>query len=158
MEQVIEIVQAENESDVSAVRELFREYEAWLGLDLCFQGFEEELRTLPGRYRAPDGGLFLTLVDGRPAGCIALRKFEEGVCEMKRLYVRPGNRGLGLGKSLVKKLIGSARDIGYRRLLLDTYPPKMEQAVLMYRSFGFIEIAPYYDNPNSETLFMALEL
>ncbi|MGD9588681.1 MAG: GNAT family N-acetyltransferase [Pyrinomonadaceae bacterium] len=158
MEPAIDIVHAESDSEIAAVRQLFLEYEEWLGLDLCFQGFEEELSTLPGRYRSPEGRLYLALVEGEAAGCVALRRFGDGICEMKRLYVRPGFRGLRLGASLVELLISTARGIGYSRLLLDTYPPKMEQAVRMYRSFGFEEVGPYYDNPNSETLFMALEL
>lgn len=158
MEPAIDIVHAESDSEIAAVRQLFLEYEEWLGLDLCFQGFEEELRTLPGRYRSPEGRLYLALVDGEAAGCVALRKFGDGICEMKRLYVRPGFRGLRLGKSLVELLISTARGIGYSRLLLDTYPPKMEQAVRMYRAFGFEEVGPYYENPNSETLFMSFEL
>lgn len=152
------IKQAVSEDDISAVRELFREYEAWLGLDLCFQGFEEELASLPGKYAEPDGRLYLARVDGKPTGCAALRRLDNETCEIKRLYLRPSARGLGLGKRLVERLIDDARLIGYRRIRLDTFPPKMAKAVGLYESHGFRAIPPYYDNPHAETLFMELNL
>lgn len=158
MDQKIVIRQAETEADIDSARTLFREYESWLGLDLCFQGFEEELSSLPGRYRAPEGRLYLATVNEEAVGCVALRKLNVGDCEMKRLYVRPGFRDLRLGKRLVELIISQAREEGYKRLLLDTYPPKMDRAVRMYGSVGFREVEPYYDNPNSDTLFMALDL
>jgi carbonic anhydrase len=150
------IIQAETPEQIEEIRRLFREYEAWLGLDLCFQGFEEELANLPGKYAKPDGRLFLALVDKKSAGCIALRKLEEGVCEMKRLYIRDKFRGLGLGQTLIEKLIEEARLTGYRKMRLDTLPDKMAKAVKLYESYGFREIPAYYYNPYGETLFMEL--
>ena len=154
----IEIRQADTDSDITAARGIFREYEAWLGLDLCFQGFEDELKNLPGKYSSPSGRLYLAYVDGELAGCIALRKLEDGVCEMKRLFVREEFRGRRLGQMLIERLIADARDIGYERMRLDTFPPKMGKAVRLYESYGFREIAPYYDNPNEGVLFMELSL
>ena len=154
----LRIAQAETPSQIETVRGLFREYETWLGLDLCFQGFEEELRTLPGSYVSPDGRLYIAFVDDKPAGCIALRRLEEGICEMKRLYLRPEARGLGLGNQLIEKLIDEARSAGYKKMRLDTHPPKMGKAVSLYESHGFRQIPPYYDNPNEDVLFMELTL
>lgn len=137
---------------------LFREYEAWLGMDLCFQGFEEELRNLPGKYAKPDGRLFIASVDGNPAGCIAMRKLEKGICEMKRLYFRREFRGQGLGNLLIENLIEEARMAGYQKMRLDTHPPKMGKAVSLYESHGFRAISLYYENPHEDVLFMELDL
>lgn len=155
---MIEIFQAETAEQIEDVRAIFREYEAWLGLDLCFQGFEDELLKLPGRYARPNGRLFLASVDEKLAGCIALRKLEKDVCEMKRLYLHEEFRGIGLGNTLIEKLIVDARVIGYSKMLLDTYPPKMRKAVKLYESHGFSAIPPYYDNPHEGVLFMQLNL
>jgi GNAT superfamily N-acetyltransferase len=154
----IEIRQAETGPDIAAARELFREYEAWLGMDLCFQGFEQELDTLPGKYAAPAGRLLLASVDNILAGCAALRPLSPGVCEMKRLFVRGEFRSHGLGRLLIRQLIAEARSIGYGAMRLDTYPAKMAKAVELYRSHGFTEISPYYDNPHEGVLFMELAL
>jgi GNAT superfamily N-acetyltransferase len=155
---MIEIIQAETPEQIEETRKIFREYEAWLDLDLCFQGFEQELANLPGKYSLPDGRLFLAMSAGKVAGCIALRKLEDGICEMKRLFVRDDFRGQKIGISLIEKLISEAKEIGYRKLRLDTYPPKMGKAVKLYESHGFIEIEPYYHNPHGKTLFMELQL
>lgn len=153
------IVQAETPEQIENVREIFREYEKWLGFDLCFQGFEKELAELPGKYAPPDGVLWLAVdEDERIAGCIALRKLEDGVCEMKRLFVRDDFRGRGVGKLLVQSLFDQARRIGYAKMRLDTHPEKMGKAVEMYRANGFVEIAPYYDNPHEGVLYMELSL
>jgi len=152
------IIQAETFEQIEEARLLFREYEAWLGVDLCFQSFEKELKNLPGEYVKPSGRLFLALGVEKIAGCIALRKINEATCEMKRLFVRPDFRGLKLGKMLIEKVIAEARVIGYRRMRLDTLPDKMPKAVELYRSYGFREIPPYYENPHKETLFMELDL
>ncbi len=155
---MLDIVQAETTEQIATARELFREYEAWLGLDLCFQGFEQELAALPGKYALPDGRLYLAYSDGELAGCIAMRKLEDGICEMKRLFVRDGFRGAGIGVQLIKQLIADAREIGYVRMRLDTFPPKMGKAVSLYESHGFVPIEAYYDNPNEGVLFMELAL
>jgi len=133
-------------------------YETWFGMSLCFQGFEEELANLPGKYAPPDGRLYLAYVDEELAGCIALRKFEDDVCEMKRLFLRKNARGYGLGKELIEKLIDEALAIGYAKMRLDTYPPKMGKAVKLYESHGFRPIEKYYDNPHEGVLFMELDL
>ena len=153
-----EIFQAESQDQIDAARALFREYEAWLGLDLCFQGFEEELNNLPGKYALPDGRLFLAYSDGALAGCIAMRKLSTGICEMKRLFVRDAFRGRRIGNELIQKIIEEALDAGYSKMRLDTYPAKMGKAVDLYRSYGFREIAPYYNNPYEGVLFMELDL
>ena len=135
-----------------------REYEAWIDLDLCFQGFEAELTALPGKYAMPDGRLLLAYVNDRLAGCIAMRKLDSGICEMKRLFVRDDFRGQKIGISLIERLISDARDIGYAKIRLDTFPPKMGKAVSLYETHGFVEIPPYYENPHGEVLFMELSL
>jgi len=152
------IIQAETPEQIEKTRRLFREYEAWLDVDLCFQSFEEELANLPGKYAAPTGRLFLISVENKLAGCIALREIDDEICEMKRLYLRGDFRGLGLGKQLIERLIEDAKFIGYKRMRLDTLPDKMPQAVKLYESYGFRQIEPYYDNPHTETLFMELVL
>ena len=155
---MLQVVQAESESQIAEAHVLFREYEAWLGMSLCFQDFETEVALLPGKYTMPDGRLLLAYDDDRLAGCIALRKLDDGVCEMKRLFVRDEFRGLQIGVQLIERLIADARKIGYSRMLLDTYPPKMGKAVKLYESHGFRAIAPYYDNPHDGVLFMELTL
>lgn len=155
---MLEIIQAETPDQIAATRELFREYEAWLGLDLCFQGFEAELASLPGKYAMPDGRLLLAYSDDKLAGCIALRRLDDGICEMKRLYVRDAFRGHRIGVTLIERIMADARDIGYTKMRLDTYPPKMGKAVSLYEAHGFISIPPYYDNPHSDVLFMELTL
>src|SRR5438309_4296978 len=142
-----EIVRADSLDDIESARSLFKEYAAWLEIDLCFQDFEKELSELPGDYAPPDGRLLLAFVNKSLAGCVALRKIGEGVCEMKRLFVRPDFRGKGLGRKLTEAIIEEARRIGYQRVRLDTLPPKMQTAVGVYRSLGFKEIDPYYKNP-----------
>jgi len=155
---MIEIIQAETSEQIETARKLFREYEAWIELQLCFQGFDEEVANLPGKYAAPEGRLFLAFADEKLAGCIALRKLEDGVCEMKRLFVKDEFRGQKIGIALIEKLIAEAREIGYEKMRLDTFPPKMGKAVSIYESYGFREIPPYYHNPYGDTLFMELQL
>lgn len=156
----LDIKQAVDENEIEDAKRLFTEYAEWLGFSLCFQGFDAELAELPGKYAMPGGRLYLAYVDGTAVGCIAMRPLADGICEMKRLYVKKEARGLGLGNKLVEKTLADARDIGYLTMRLDTYPPKMGKAVEMYRRYGFTEIAPYYDNPHagSGVLFMELDL
>ena len=154
----IELIQAATPEEIAVARGIFREYEAWLGLDLCFQGFEEELRNLPGKYEPPWGRLYLAYADGELGGCIALRSLRDGVCEMKRLFVREEFRGRRIGQILIERLIEDARQIGYKRMRLDTFPPKMGKAVRLYESYGFREIPAYYNNPTEGVLFMELQL
>lgn len=156
---MLTIIQAQSEEQLAAVRELMLEYAAWLEFELCFQGFEEELRTLPGKYAMPQGRLLLGMWNGEVAGIGALRPMaENGVCEMKRLYVRPQYRGHSIGLSLAERLIEDAAEIGYERMRLDTVPGKMDSAIAMYRRLGFESIEPYYGTPISQTLFMELAL
>jgi GNAT superfamily N-acetyltransferase len=143
---------------VAQARELFQEYAQSLGVSLCFQNFEQELAGLPGHYAPPDGRLLLAEYDGQLAGCVALHKWESGVCEMKRLYLRPSFRGKGLGRAMAEKIIAEARNIGYRRMRLDTIEPLMKDAVEMYRKLGFREIAPYRPNPIAGAMYMELQL
>ena len=150
---MIEIVQATAPGHIQTIRDLFREYEAFLQVDLCFQRFEEELASLPGRYAGPDGALLLALADGQAAGCVAMRSLDENVCEMKRLYVRPPYLGRGLGKRLALRVIEQARSAGYVRMRLDTLE-KLLPALGLYTGLGFRTCPPYYDNPLSGVVYM----
>lgn len=156
-----EIITVRSPEDIELARQLFKEYAAWLEISLCFQNFEQELAELPGDYAPPDGRLLFAYHNGRSvglAGCVALRKIGEGICEMKRLFVRPEFRGNGIGRLLMRHAIAAAREIGDERMRLDTLPPKMNDAIVLYRSFGFKEIEPYYDNPVPGAIFMELTL
>lgn len=166
------IVPAGSSEALVCAAALFREYAASLQLDLSFQDFESELATLPGGYAPPSGRLFLAIlaepVPGTSAltqlpdctiaaGCVALRRSEDEICEMKRLYVRPKARGLGVGRNLALTVISAAHEIGYRRMRLDTLP-QMEQAQTLYRTLGFREIPPYRYNPVPGTRYFELTL
>jgi putative acetyltransferase len=153
-----EVIRAQSISDIEHARELFKEYAAWLEIDLCFQNFEKELAELPGEYSPPNGRLLLAIKDTGIAGCVAMRKIGEGICEIKRLFVRPKFRGHGLGRALAEAIIREAKQIGYERMRLDTLPPKMNPAIALYRSLGFVEIEPYYDNPVRGAKFRELRL
>ncbi len=157
-ETAFSIFQATSLSQIEQARELFLEYAQSLGFSLCFQNFDEEIADLPGKYGPPSGRLLLAEHNGRPAGCVALHKLEDGTCEMKRLYLRPDFRGKGLGRVLADRIISEARQIGYRRMRLDTVGPVMKDAVAMYRKIGFREITPYCANPMEGTLYMELLL
>lgn len=151
------IVEVLTDEQIPEVRSLFMEYAASLGVDLSFQDFEEELRSLPGEYSPPKGCILLALVDSAVAGCVALRPFSEGICEMKRLYVRPKYRGIGLGRYLIKEIIWKAKERGYKKMRLDTLPT-MNEAVTLYKSFGFVTTPPYRYNPLKGALFLELRL
>lgn len=154
----MKMIQATYPLDIQSARELFEEYAAWLGLNLCFQNFDRELAELPGEYVPPAGRLLLAVEDNQIAGCVALRSIGEGSCEMKRLYVRPNFRGRGLGRHLAESIVSAAGEIGYERMRLDTLPGKMDLALAMYRSLGFREIDAYYPNPVAGATFMELGL
>jgi len=154
---MLEIIHARSSDHIGVARMLFKEYETSLGIDLCFQNFEQELAALPGEYAPPSGRLLLAVCDAQWAGCVALRRLEPDACEMKRLYLRPAFRGKGLGRRLTQALIDEACQIGYRRMRLDTLPA-MKEAVPLYESLGFRRIAPYRLNPSEGALFMELVL
>ena len=143
--------------ELRTIRALFREYEAELGIDLSFQGFEQEVATLPGDYATPRGALLVAEVDGAIAGCVALRPLDAEVCEMKRMYARPAFRGRGVGRALAAAIIAEARRIGYARMRLDTLPV-MTEAQALYQRLGFADIPPYRDNPVRGTRYMELAL
>jgi putative acetyltransferase len=150
-------IRAASPGDIAACRELFVEYQRSLGVSLCFQGFDRELEQLPGDYVPPRGGLWLASIDGALAGCVALRPIDGGAGEMKRLYVRPAYRGRRLGDALANHVIDTARRVGYRTLKLDTLP-SMHEAQRLYERLGFVDTAPYNDNPVDGVRFLALAL
>ena len=153
----LRVLDADDRAEIDHVRQFFRNYAAWLGVDLCFQGFDEEMASLPGAYSAPQGRLFYADAGGEPAGCVGLRPLSSGICEMKRLYVEPRLRGQGTGRALVLAAIRAARQIGYRRMMLDTLPA-MRIAVKLYRELGFREAPAYYQTPIEGTIFLSLDL
>lgn len=152
-----EFITAATEEDYREARALLREYEVDIEVDLCFQGFEEELGTLERVYGPPGGRFYLLRQGERTAGCVALRDLGGGVCEMKRLFLRPGFRGEGLGRMCAEQIVEAARELGYRTMRLDTLP-SMDAAIALYRSMGFTEIAGYTENPCEGALFMELRL
>ena len=155
----IKLNRAETEADLREVEALLREYADWLDYEVCYRNVAGEIADLRGEYGPPRGELLLARVDGEVAGCVALRGWDdEGACEMKRLYVRPAFRGLGLGKLLGKAIIEAARGIGYRRMLLDTLPQRMGPAIALYESLGFRRIEKYRASPTDDAIYMELEL
>ncbi len=153
----IRVLEATDIEALEHVRQFFRNYAAWLGRDLSFQGLADEMASLPGDYAAPTGRLFYAEADGRPGGCVGVRKFSEGVCEMKRLYVEPEMRDRGIGRDLALAAIKAARSLGYRRILLDTLPA-MRIALKLYRELGFQEAPAYYSTPIEGMMFLSLDL
>lgn len=148
---------ASSVQEIETARALFLEYEKGLGISLCFQNFAEEVASLPGPYAPPEGRFLLAFVEGRLTGCVALRKIDEGIGEMKRLYVRPEFRGHGLGRKLTESLLAEAKAIGYRAVRLDTLA-SMTEAQALYVSMGFTDIAAYNDHPVAGTRFMEKRL
>ena len=157
MSRPIAIDRASGLRDMEHVRTLFVEYQQWLGVDLCFQGFDDEISTLPGAYGPPDGRLLLARDGDAIAGGVGLRPLESGACEMKRLYVRPPWRGRGLGRNLAQTVIDEGAAAGYGRMCLDTLP-RLAIAASLYRSLGFVEIPAYYENPLDGVTYMQLSL
>ncbi|WP_374407967.1 GNAT family N-acetyltransferase [Hydrogenophaga sp.] len=157
----ISLTPVRSPEELAAVRELFIDYQADLGIDLCFQGFAEELQTLPGDYAEPSGGLFLASVDGQPAGCCAFRPLVHSdhlnACEMKRLFVRRDFRSHGLGRRLVEAVVFAGQQSGYTTMLLDTLSD-MEAARALYQDIGFVETEPYYHNPLAGAHYLKLDL
>lgn len=153
----VEIAEAKTDADFAAGRILFEEYAAALQVDLCFQNFATELNTLPSMYGPPRGSLLLARVGDTVAGCVGVRPFRDDVCEMKRLYARPGFRGAGLGRRLAVEIARTARQIGYLTMVLDTLA-SMEAAHGLYVSMGFRPAAAYYPNPLTEVRYLALDL
>ncbi len=155
---MLRIAQATTHVDIQEARTLFEEYAAALGISLCFQNFDQELANLPGDYAPPRGRLLLAREFDQVMGCVALRPVGQTTCEMKRLFVRPEYRARGLGRVLVEAIIEEARKIGYTHMRLDTLPGRMDRAIELYRSIGFVEIEPYYHSPVDSTKFMELDL
>jgi ribosomal protein S18 acetylase RimI-like enzyme len=153
----MEIIHIKTAKHLDEIRQLFREYENYLGVDLCFQGFEDELARLPGEYASPKGSLLLAVDGKNTAGCVAVRKYNGDVCEMKRLYLRPKYRGVGLGRKLAEKIIKEAERIGYSSIRLDTLK-KLKEAMGLYESLGFKRVDPYYDNPLPGVIYWELQL
>ena len=146
--------------DILAISDLFKDYIAWLDLDLTFQDFATELASLPGKYAPPAGALLIARRDnGMPLGCVALRPTAQPeICEMKRLYVSPEGRGLGLGKKLVEEVLKAAKSMVYQKMRLDTLPKVQSAAVSLYENMGFVKIGPYYETPLEGTLFLEIDL
>ena len=152
------ILPAVTPKHIKVIRELFTEYQQWLNFSLCFQGFDQELAALPGKYSPPKGRLYIAHYAGKIAGCIALRPMEEkGVCEMKRLFVREEFRGKGIGRILTERILLDAKEIGYHSMRLDTLQ-RMESARSLYKKLGFMVIPAYYNNPMDEVVYMELQL
>ena len=160
----VEIAAPRTPTDHEAIKALMREYAGSLGFSLAYQDFETELADFPGKYAPPEGALLLATVDGDAAGTVALRKLDDGICEMKRLYVKPTYRGRrtaddhSIGRALAEDIVAIGRERGYQRLRLDTIGGKMRQALSLYRSMGFVEIPPYYASPILYTAYMELVL
>ena len=157
MSPMIQVSEADAGENLLEIRRLMKEYAGSLGVSLDFQDFDAEVASLPGEYGPPNGRLLLAQDGEEIMGCVALRKLEEGACEMKRLYVRPAFRGAGVGRALAEAVIAEARRMGYRRMRLDTLPG-MDRARAMYAELGFREIAPYRFNPIAGSAFLELVL
>jgi len=156
----MKIIHAKSDQEMDQARELFREYESFLGVSLDFQDFQTELAGLPGKYAHPDGALFLAMNHGRVIGCGALRRLgpkEKNRCEMKRLFLRPDARGHGTGKKLALRIIEEAVFLGYSAMFLDTLH-RLSEAMTLYEGIGFVQTPPYYDNPMPDVVYWTLDL
>lgn len=153
----MEIIEAITAEQIEVSAQLFREYQTQLNVDLCFQGFEQELATLPGKYASPTGAILLAIHEGDTIGCVAVRPIEGDSCEMKRLYVRDQYRGLSAGRKLTEAIIDKARALGYKKMQLDTLQ-RLDRAISLYAKLGFVETKPYYDNPLNEVVYWELLL
>jgi putative acetyltransferase len=153
-----QIIPATTPTHIELARQLFIEYAAWIKINLCFQGFEQELATLPGKYAPPRGSLLLAMDGDHAVGCVALRPLEDDFCEMKRLFVRPEAQGHRLGERLVNAIIAEARRLDYSAIRLDTLPGTMDRAIELYRRTGFNEIPAYYHDNPFPVLFLELNL
>lgn len=154
---MIHIRDAHTEPHLAEIRTLFQAYATAFDYHICFEGFQDEVKQLPAPYSPPSGCLLLAEKEGQPVGCIALRQLEKGVCEMKRLFVRPDVRGKKVGRLLAETVLRRARDLGYHTMRLDTLPA-MKQARRLYATLGFGETIPYYNNPSEEVIYMELDL
>ena len=154
---MFKILDAQAGKNLESVRKLFEEYRDSLDFDLCFQNFDEELANLPGNYALPAGCLLLATHQGQAAGCVALRRIDEGICEMKRLYVKPQFQRQGIGRALAEAVIEQSKNIGYKKMRLDT-APAMDAARGLYKSLAFKEIGAYRYNPLEGAVFMELVL
>jgi len=153
----LRVVTASDPESIAHTALLFRMYQDDLGVDLCTQGFEEEIAALPGLYSLPRGVLFIGLVDDEPVACGAVRPLEAGICEMKRIFIRPEWRGYGYGRRMTERLVEFGRISGYERMRLDTLA-RLTPAVQLYRTLGFTEIPPYYDIDIPDVVFFELDL
>ncbi len=157
MDVKFELVLPDMVQPIGDAKQLFTEYAQSLNFSLCFQGFDKELSGLPGEYSPPTGRLLLAHSEGKLAGCVAFRRIDQNVCEMKRLYLRPEFRGKGIGRKMAREVIETAKEIGYAKIRLDTVPI-MKEAISLYNSLGFMMIGPYRDNPVPGAIFMELTL
>jgi len=153
----LKIIPAKTVQDIDKIKKLFIEYQQFLGFDLCFQNFQDELDGLPGNYCPPDGRLFLSLINDKPVGCVALKKLEKDVCEMKRLYTKSKFRGKGFGRQLAIKIIEEAKLAGYKTMRLDTVS-FLKEALSLYYSLGFKQTEAYCFNPRDDVIYMELDL
>ena len=155
---MLDVIQPTSSHDLVEITDLFGEYAAWLSLETCSHNIAQEVAELPGQYGPPDGHLLLARQNNQPAGCVALRKFEPGICEMKRLHVRPAFRGQGIGRALAVAIISEARRLAYRKMRLDSIADRMIEAISLYKKLGFRQIEPYGVHAERCTTFMELEL
>ena len=151
------IIQANSPEHIKIVADLFREYQQFLDTDLCFQGFEKELSNLPGKYAPPQGAILLAEHKSEIIGCVAVRSIDNVMCEMKRLYVKPPVQGISAGRLLAEAIILKAKELGYKKMRLDTLK-RLDKAIGLYRKLGFVEIEPYYANPLDEVVYWELLL